>query len=216
MRADEVAKYLQDNPKFFEDHAELMSHIYVPHPHGGRAVSITERQIVTLRDKNKALEAKLAELIRFGEENDAIGEKVHRLALALIAAADLSAILRDVYAHLLEDFAVPHVSLRVWGNVLPRDGMEFSPVEESTRLFVAELSRPYCGPAGGIELNAWFSQPSTHVRSMALIPLTRDSQPIGALALGSEDNQRFYPEMGTHYLERIGAMIGAALVRELG
>jgi uncharacterized protein YigA (DUF484 family) len=81
MKADEIARYLQDNPKFFDEYADLLAQLYIPHPHGGRAISITERQILTLREKAKQLEGKLGELIRFGEENDVIGEKVHRLAV---------------------------------------------------------------------------------------------------------------------------------------
>lgn len=216
MRAEEVARYLQDNPRFFDDYADLLAHIYIPHPHGGRAISITERQILSLRDKAKQLEAKLAELIRFGEENDAIGEKVHRLAQALLAAPDHAAILRETYAHLGEDFAVPHVALRIWGNVLERHGAEFEPVGEALRLRVAELRHPYCGGAQGVEATAWFGAAAPQLRSLALVPLKRDLQIIGALALGSEDSQRFYAEMGTLHLARIGDMLSAALVRELG
>jgi len=87
MKADEIARYLQDHPKFFEEYADLLAQLYIPHPHGGRAISITERQILTLREKAKQLESKLGELIRFGEENDVIGEKVHRLAVGLAARA---------------------------------------------------------------------------------------------------------------------------------
>ena len=72
----DVAEYLEHNPQFFEEHADLISRLVIPHPHGGRAISITERQMVTLRDKVKELEAKLAELIHFGEENDVIAGKV--------------------------------------------------------------------------------------------------------------------------------------------
>ena len=66
----------------------------MPHPHGGRAIPLSERQVISLREKNRALEAKLAELIQFGEENDAIGEKVQRLALALLGSRDLDGMLR--------------------------------------------------------------------------------------------------------------------------
>ncbi len=66
---------------FFDQHPQLLETIYVPHPHGGRAIPLTERQIVSLRDKVRMLEGKLGEFVRFGEDNDAIGEKVHRLSL---------------------------------------------------------------------------------------------------------------------------------------
>ncbi len=215
MKADDVAHYLQDNPQFFEDYADLLAQLYIPHPHGGRAISITERQILTLREKAKQLEAKLAELIRFGEENDAIGEKVHRLAVALAAADDAAGVLAALYFHLGEDFAVPHVALRLWG--VPGDPQrpEFAEVSEPTRIFAAGLAQPFCGANAGFEATQWFGETGNHVRSLALIPLRRDAETIGLLALGSEDAERFYPEMGTLYLGRIGDMASAALLRTL-
>jgi uncharacterized protein YigA (DUF484 family) len=75
MRSEEVARYLQDNPRVFEQHADLIANMVVPHPHGGRTISITERQMLALRDKNKQLEGKMGELLQFGEENDAISER---------------------------------------------------------------------------------------------------------------------------------------------
>lgn len=83
---EDVADYLKNNPGFFEQYADLMAQIFVPHPHGGRAVSLAERQMLTLREKNRQTESKLAELIAFGEENDQISEKVHRLAVGLVAS----------------------------------------------------------------------------------------------------------------------------------
>jgi uncharacterized protein YigA (DUF484 family) len=214
MRADEVARFLQDNPRFFDDYAELLAHLYIPHPHGGRAVSITERQILTLRDKTRQLESRLAELIRFGEENDAIGEKVHRLGVALIGSPDLPAVLRQVYAHLREDFAVPHVALRIWDGARAREGEEFAPVGDAPRKFVEELSRPYCGAVADVPVVSWFGEPG-HVRSVAVVALGGRSGAFGALALGSEDAQRFYAEMGTLFLGRIGEIVSAALERVL-
>jgi len=215
MKADEIARYLQDNPKFFDEYAELLAQLCIPHPHGGRAISITERQILTLREKARQLETKLGELIRFGEENDAIGEKVHRLAVALAGAPGLAAVLRALYFHLGEDFAVPHVALRLW-NAAPREGQpEFAPVGEQTRIFAAGLAHPFCGANAGFEAAAWFGEAGGNVRSVALVALRREAETIGLLALGSEDVQRFYPEMGTHFLDHVGGLAGAALVRAL-
>ena len=89
MTSDDVAQYLRLNPGFFTEHAELLENIQVPHPHGGRAIPLSDRQVLALREKNRTLETKLAELIQFGEENDAISEKVHRVACDLrkLAAA---------------------------------------------------------------------------------------------------------------------------------
>ena len=89
MKAEEVAQFLNQHPEFFEDYAEMLAEVVIPHPHGGRAIPISERQILSLREKARRLEAKLGELIRFGEQNDAITDKLHRMTLALIAARDV-------------------------------------------------------------------------------------------------------------------------------
>lgn len=216
LAAKDVAQYLKDNPDFFNQYAEALAQITVPDPHGGRAVSITERQMGSLRDQVKRLENKLAELIRFGEENDVLSGKAHRLAVGLAGAVDVGAALRVLYAHLGGDFAVPHVAVRLWD--VPGDitAPEFTPMSMAAREFAASLQRPYCGAGSGPDVLAWFGERGSHVRSLALVALKRGPETFGLLALGSEESQRFYPEMGTLYLERIGEIAAAALARTLG
>src|SRR4030095_7516185 len=114
MRPEDVARYLKDLPEFFEKFADVIADISIPHPHGGRAIPISERQIISLREKNKILEAKLRELVGDGEENDAIGERVHRAALAIMKPQHLETLLQVVFFNLKEDFSVPHVAIRLW------------------------------------------------------------------------------------------------------
>jgi hypothetical protein len=216
MRADDVARYLQDHPQFFDDYHDLLAQLYVPHPHGGRAISITERQILTLREKAKALELKLAELLRFGEDNDLISTRVHALSIALLTAGSFDALMLALREQLAEAFAVPHLALRMWNSVLTRDSEVFAPVEEAIRVFANESREPYCGPVNDLGVLAWFGDAAPVVQSMALIPLRRDSRTVGLLALGADDVERFVPDMGTLYLERIGELLGASLIRELG
>ena len=214
MNADDLARFLRANPSFFDQNPELLESLHVPHPYGGRAIPLAERQTVALREKSRALENRLAELIRFGEENDAISEKVHRLAVALVGARDFPALVRSLYFHLREDFAVPHVALRVWGRPLPASAPEAAPVEDELRQRVEAMGAPLCGPAAGSPYLAWFGDAGEHVRSLALVPLGQ-TQAVGLLALGSEDAQRFYAEMGTLYLRRIGELTAAALAARL-
>ena len=115
MDSKAVADYLQQHPEFFDECADVLSEIYVPHPHGGHAIPIAERQIVTLREKNGQLEAKLREMIQFGSENDAISEKLHRSTLALFSAMDLETTLGVLYHSLVDDFQIPQVALAAVG-----------------------------------------------------------------------------------------------------
>jgi uncharacterized protein YigA (DUF484 family) len=218
LKDDDVARYLRENPGFFENYADMLAEITVPHPHGGRAIPLSDRQMLSLREKSKALESRLAELLQIGEENDAIGEKMHRLSLALLAVPDLQNLLAVLYLHLREDFAVPHCALRIWSaeREVPRGGesAEFLPVGEPLKRYAESLSQPFCGPSGDAEAAAWFGESASHVRSVAHMAL-RDRECFGMLALGSEDVLRFYPEMGTLYLKRMGDLASAALLRFL-
>jgi len=214
MKPEDVADYLQQHPEFFEQYADMLAEIYIPHPHGGRTISISERQILTLREKSKQLETKLREIIDFGEENDAIGEKIHRLTLALLATRDIAGALSAIYLSLREDFAVPHVVLRIWRTGAPTDLAEFAPVGAGTRDFAASLAQPHCCLHAMLDTATWFGEAAPHLRSFSYVPL-RDGDVFGLLALASEDPQRFYPDMGTHYLKRIGELIAAALLCRL-
>ena len=216
MKSEEVAQYLQDHPQFFEEHAELMSHMVIPHPHGGRTISITERQMLSLRDKNKQLEVKMNELLQFGEENDAISEKMHRLGVAMIAAASFQSVLHTLNFHLRDDFSIPQVALRLWNRPDSTEELpEFTEVSAELQAFAETLGQPYCGSTSGFETSSWFGEASKQVRSQALIAMRNGGGTIGMIALGSEDAQRFYAGMGTLYLERLGEMASAALARVL-
>jgi uncharacterized protein len=214
MTPDAVATYLQQHPEFFEKYAELLSTIFIPHPHGGRAISINERQILALREKARKLESKLRELIDFGEENDSISEKLHRLVLALMSAPTMEASLAALFFNLREDFAVPHVALRLWPENGSPDLPEFAPVSAEARDFAESLTAPYCNTHAMVDTASWFGEDAERLRSFAYVPLRTDRS-LGLLALASEDAQRFYPEMGTLYLKRLGEVAATALLRHL-
>jgi len=214
LTSEQVAEFLRQNPGFFENHADILVNLQIPHPHGGRAVSIGERQLVAVREKAKMLEDKLRELIQFGEENDAVGEKVHHLSCRLVDAPSLDAALDTLYLDLLDHFAVPHVAVRLW-NVAEEnpDTKEFAPVAPEMRQFVEQMTAPYCGHHPVYESQSWFGEAAPHLKSFALVKLARDGLVIGVVALASEDPKRFYPEMGTLHLARIGDLMSHALWR---
>lgn len=216
LTSEQVAEYLRQNPGFYEQNADLLVNLQIPHPHGGRAVSIGERQLVAVREKTRLLEDKLHELIRFGEENDQLGEKVHRLACRLLAVTGLDAVLDTVYLDLLDQFAVPHVAVRLWGAAERNpETKEFVGIPAEMREFVEKMSAPYCGHHAVYDSQAWFGETGAQLKSFAFVALRSGESCFGVLALASEEAQRFYPEMGTLYLARIGDLLGHALGRHL-
>ena len=104
LNSEQVAEFFRTNPDFFESNVDVLLNINVTHPHGGRTVSIPERQLIATREKVKLLESKLSELITFGQENDALSEKIHRLTLELINCASLEHLLDMVSSGRIERF----------------------------------------------------------------------------------------------------------------
>jgi uncharacterized protein len=214
MDAKDVALYLKQNPEFFEDYADVVAEIFVPHPHGGHAIPIAERQIVTLREKNGELENRLREMIRFGAENDQISEKLHRSTLALFAAPDLETTLAVLYHSLKEDFRVAHVASRLWGKVPEQSyAPELAATSQELRDYANSLGMPYCGPAAPFEARDWFDDGGA-LKSFAFLPL-RTAYTFGLLGLGDESAERFHPEMGAVYLTRLAELASVATSRYL-
>lgn len=205
MDAAQVADFLGKHPDFFNQYPDLLTTLSITHPHGTHAISITERQVLSMRDKVQLLEGKLAELIRFGEENDSISDKMHRLTLDIVAARDLAALFAALDRHLREGFAVPHHAIRIWNT--PEQT-----VSDKLRSEVDAQMHPSCGALRHEEASEWFGEAATHLKSFAAIPL-RGEHTVGLLVLASEDPKRFYPDMGTLYLTRLGQLVGAALTR---
>jgi uncharacterized protein YigA (DUF484 family) len=202
MREEDIAIYLQEHPKFFEDHAEMLSGIHIPHPHGGRTISLSERQLLALRDKNKTLEKKLHELLEFAKENDELQLKVHQFTCSLFDVADLDVLQDTILYQLHERFAVPHAVMHLW---------EATPPSAEMLTFADETPQPVCMHRAMYDTQAWFGESAEHLRSFAYLPLRNAEHSIGLLILASEEEQRFYPEMGTLFLQRIAEVVSAAL-----
>ena len=213
-RAEEVAKYLQEHPEFFEEYADLLSSIYVPHPHGSHAIPLEERQMLSLREKSRTLEGRLRELVQFGEENDLISDRVHRLTLALLTARDLPGVLQSLYQQLTEDFDVPAVALRLWWAEPDGSRPEREPLSQEARFFAESLTNPYFSDAAMFESAMWFGAASAQLRSFVYVCL-RAERPFGVLALASTDAERFTRDMGILYLARLGELTSADLRRHL-
>ena len=217
---DDIANYLINTPGFFERHAELLAAVQLTSPHGQRAVSLQERQMEMLREKNKGLERKIIEMIRYGQDNVAIADRLHRWTAALLLTANAANLPGVLIEQLQHEFLIPQAALRVWG--VDRAYAELSsaqPVSDDARSFATSLTQPYCGMNSGFEAASWLEDPST-VMSVALIPLRvpgsdEGAPAFGLLALGSPDPTRYSADMGTEFLARVGEVASAALSRLL-
>ncbi len=216
LSIENVAEFLRAHPDFFEQHADVLLALNVAHPHGGRTVSIPERQLIATREKVRLLETKLAELIQFGEENDVLADKVQQLTLKLIDADSLNGAVDTLYLDLLDRFQIPHVAIRLWNVAVP-EGVatpEFQTVASELRQFVEAMTQPYCGGHPVYETHLWFGEHAPHLKSYAMVPL-KTGTCFGLLLMASESAERFYADMGTVFLTRIGDTFARVLARQL-
>ena len=213
----DIANYLAASPGFFERHAELLGSIQLTSPHGQRAVSLQERQMEMLRDKIKGLERQLIEMVRHGQDNVGIADKLHRWTRALMLTANAADLPDVLVRELKHQFMIPQGAIRVWGGADAFASLPFAArVGDEVRSFATSLAVPYCGANAGFEAAQWLDDP-VRVQSMALIALRHDNSPaaFGLLVLASPDPTRYTADMGTEFLARIGEVASAALTRLL-
>ena len=215
---DDIANYLANTPDFFERHAELLASVHLTSPHSKRTVSLQERQAEMLRDKIKLLEHRLMDMIRHGNENALLSERLLRWAGSLFMTGDTASMPAQIASQIQEQFSVPQVGIKVWGVAGALASCAFAQgVSEDARLFASSLTEPFCGVNTGFEAVTWLEDPAG-AASIALLPLR--SGPTGGLApafgllvLSSPDAQRFNSGMGTDFLQRVAEVASAALGR---
>lgn len=212
LTADEVAQFLREHPAFFEEHAEVFAELTVPHPHEGRAISLGERQILTLRERMHALQRQLTALTHHAKDNQRIILGIQEWCLELLAANEPANLPAHVTEGLARVFSVPQTALRLWG-CGDAAAQDLPAASEEVEMFAASLTKPYCGTDTGFEAARWLTGTPA---SLAMVPIrTPRGHTFGLLVLGSDDEERFSAEMGTEFLSHIGALAGAALSRLL-
>lgn len=202
MKAEDVADYLQGHPEFFDNYAQMLADIAIPHPYGGRTISLSERQMLTLRERVKELEKKLHDLVEISRENEVVQNKVHQYTVALFGARELTSQQAVTVRNLRDIFAVPHAVIHLWKE---------HPPSTEVMAFADEHEKPVCTHHAVHDTQNWFGESGPHLRSFAYLPLRDGKHSIGLLILASEDEQRFYPEMGTVFLQRIAETVSSAL-----
>ncbi|WP_298234000.1 DUF484 family protein [uncultured Azohydromonas sp.] len=211
---DDIAQYLSLNPAFFERHAELLAEVRLASPHGTRAISLQERQALLLRERIKGLEGRLMEMIRHGQENTAIADRLHRWTRAVMLARDPRTLPALLVEELKSQFLVPQAALRLWGVDAALAHEPFVLAEPgAVREFADALALPLCGlNTGEVEAAQWLHD-GTPALSIACIPLRSEQAggSFGLLMLGSPDATRFESDMGVDFLVRIGDIAAAAL-----
>ena len=215
-----VQNYLKTNPDFFERHPSILQSLQLPHA-SGDAISLIERQVSMLRQKELKLERQLKELISVARDNDVLASKIHQLTLQLLSATDLKGTVVAIEEAVRAGFSADQALLVLFGDPkLFEDvdaGRFFRAIERhdaALKPFSTFLAskNPRCGQVRDAQKDFLFRDDASEIGSVALIPLEPKSE-IGFLAIGSCDSDRFHPGMSIDFLARVGDLVAAALKR---
>jgi uncharacterized protein len=217
LNEEAVADFLRAHPDYFARHLPLLEVLRLPHPTHG-AVSLIERQLGVLRERNRQLERKLGELIQVARDNEHLSANLHQLALGLLRADSLDSVLATARELLCGEFHADHVVVRL----IDRDGTLQAPyavaqddpgLDDLQSMFTRR--RPLCGRLRREQLDWLFGEDAVTVASAVVIPLL-DTEALGVLALGSHAPDRFHPSMGTLFLGYLGELLAGAVSAKLG
>jgi hypothetical protein len=218
----DIAEYLLTFPDFFERNGPLLTKLRLPHLRdGGSTVSLVERQVEVLRERNQSLERKLKELVDVARANDALADRIHRLSQRLIRAHDLAGTITAIETSLREDFDAMHSVLVLFieeARSLESESRRFlrvaSPEDAELKSFESLLqsAKPRCGQVRDTQRDYLFGKDTIEIGSVALTPIGPKGG-LGLLAIGASDVDRFHPAMSTEFLSRIGELVAYAVTR---
>jgi len=216
-----VAEYLQACPDFFERNGALLGKLRLPHLRdAGATVSLVERQVEVLRERNQTLERKLKELVDVARANDGLAERIHRLTQRLIRAHTLGETVGAIETSLREDFDARNSLMVLFmegARTLEEHGRflrtaEAADPEMKSFESLLQSGKPRCGQVRDAQRDYLFGKDSVEIGSVALTPLGAKGA-LGLLAIGASDVDRFHPGMSTEFLSRIGELVTYALTR---
>ncbi|WP_018871593.1 DUF484 family protein [Thioalkalivibrio sp. ALJ16] len=208
ISAADVETYLRDHPDFFQDHLPLLDILRLPHPSGG-AVSLLERQVSLLREKHRAMEQHMAELVERARDNERMGQHLHELAKTLMRAENLDAVLALTQDALRNELNAERVSIRLAGREVDElHALDRGDLATFDPLFAR--GKAQCGRVPAEMLHVLFDA-AEDIGSAILMPLGSESDPIGVLGLASESADRFQPDMGTYFVTHIGDLLAESI-----
>lgn len=212
--AHEVAAWLRRHPTFLKQFPDLALTMVVPRDDGPTA-SLASYQLEVLRDKNRELSRRLADLGANAQINERLAVRTHQLTLALMRQTSAADTLRAMAASLEEDFAgdlvrivsfddVPELAEAPWLQVIAKDDAKLAPFHDCL-----QDGEPICGRLQQEKNDVLYGERVNEVSSTALLPLPG----VGLIAVGSYDPNRFYPGMGTLFLRMMGESLVTGVQR---
>jgi uncharacterized protein YigA (DUF484 family) len=217
LEPEHIEAYLREHPDFFEQHHALLAEISLPHETGS-AVSLVERQVAILRERNMDMRHRLSKLLDNARDNDKLFDKTKRLVLSLLEGQDMGDIIDALHYSFDKDFNIHYTSVILFGNAdkIPSSQARILSIAEA-REHVGTLlknSRAVCGTLGAKEMQFIFGEHASEIGSVATVPLLHGSV-FGLLSIGNRDPHYYRSSMGTLFLSYIAEVLNRLLPKYL-
>jgi uncharacterized protein YigA (DUF484 family) len=209
---DSVRDFLRNNSDFLQRNPDLLDHLHVSHA-SGSAVSLVEKQVSVLRERNMDMRHRLNALTANARDNDKLYEQTRQLVLKLLEATTLKQLCQTFRDAMHNDFGVEHASIILFGEGKSKGACRIESLD-SAKIEIGALlkgRKAVCGALRKEEL-AYLFPDAGEVGSAALIPLSNDFE-LGLIAVGSSDAGRYSSNMGTLFLSHIADVIVRLLPR---
>lgn len=208
---DDIVRYLKNHPGFFLEHEDLLLELRLNHP-SGSAVSLLERQVALLRERNMDLRGRLTQLLDNARNNDRLFDQTRQLVLALIESRDLNQLSQVFTQSLTQQFGVDFAQLTVFGDSSRRKGARIVSLDQARQAIGHLLSggKAVCGVLRPEENRFLFPESNDEVGSAALVPVGQ-GYPLGVMAIGSRDEHYFRSSMGTLFLGYLADVVARLL-----
>ena len=213
-----VASYLRKNPEFLNEHPDILETLEVNHQ-SGPASSLIERQVQQLRASNEEMSKQLSRLMQVASENEKLMSRLHHLTLELMSIGSRQDFFTHLGNSLLNDFNADILQICLFdqdtASLAGEDVMGIQSDDPELEPFRAQLDRDetVCGRLNESKLEFLFGSKARWVQSTALIPLGENGSD-GMMAIGSSDEARFYPGMGTLFLDLLADVISTSLAED--
>lgn len=215
IKEKDIINWLEDNPDIFQRYPELLEIIELSHSKSANTSSLIERQVSRLRTKNRDIDRKMQQMMQNALENEQLMGKLHRLSLALGETDSLAAFFQMLRDELKNRFKADHVYIGLFADKVSVDGeLPLSIIQPDNSELVPfrallEGGQTSCGRLAREKLQFLFGR-DNQIRSTALLPIGNEGE-FGMLAIGSENPGRFFPGMGTMFLELLSETISHRL-----
>lgn len=218
----DIVKFLETHADFFERHPELLGGLRLPHE-SGQAISLIEKQVTVLREKNHSLNNRLERLIENATANEKLIERINVLILSLLDAGSLDAVINIIENRLSNDFNADAVVIRLFNTGHPAmaahpDILDWDEPALGAFEKIIAGRKPICGSLKPGQLESLFNDEAGNIGSAALIPLLESDHSTtcyGMLGIGSHDHMRFRSDMGTMFLKHLGDVLARVLRHHL-